>query len=167
MTQIDNKCPSCGGEGCEYSGVEYAGQRELLACSDCCGTGFDDIALGVEQLREEIAVLSARIIPLLIDRSAAIAALEAWHDVLPSHEERETAWSALNIVRAIDIHQPPSTELLEVLSAFAGKDQPQRMSRCSSCGRTQPSDPTSKYFIAWPKAQYDSDWCGCERGSGT
>jgi hypothetical protein len=43
----------------------------------------------------------------------------------------------------------------------------QRMSRCSSCGRTQPSDPTSKYFVAAPDKEFDSDWCGCERGSGT
>lgn len=42
-----------------------------------------------------------------------------------------------------------------------------RMSKCSMCGGTQPSDSTSHYFHAEPEQEFDSDWDGCERGAGT
>ena len=51
----DNDCPRCGGSGAEESGVEYYGQHEMVGCESCCGTGFDDIYLGVDRLRTEIS----------------------------------------------------------------------------------------------------------------
>jgi hypothetical protein len=51
-----------------------------------------------------------------------------------------------------------SPETLELLGI--------RESRCGSCGRSMESDPTSKYFIAFPEKTFDSDWCGCVKGSG-
>jgi len=52
-----NICETCGGIGWECSGVEYMGAREMVGCSDCWGTGFADVNLGVEQLRAELAAL--------------------------------------------------------------------------------------------------------------
>jgi hypothetical protein len=51
-----------------------------------------------------------------------------------------------------------SPETLELLGI--------RESRCGSCGRSMESDPTSKYFIAFPENACDSDYCGCVKGSG-
>ena len=45
--------------------------------------------------------------------------------------------------------------------------EPVRMSRCSSCGRTKPSDINSNYFSAHPDKPEDSDWDGCVQGMGT
>ena len=42
-----------------------------------------------------------------------------------------------------------------------------RQSRCALCGRTKPSDPTSKYFQARPDNRYDGDWDGCNEAVGT
>jgi hypothetical protein len=54
----DNICPDCKGTGQQWSGVEYAGAHEMLACDSCCGTGFDDPALEIGRLRE--VLLEAR-----------------------------------------------------------------------------------------------------------
>lgn len=51
----DNKCEACDGTGSEFSGVEYMGQREVVGCDECCGTGFADVSEGVESLRVELA----------------------------------------------------------------------------------------------------------------
>jgi hypothetical protein len=51
--------------------------------------------------------------------------------------------------------------------AFTADMENQRQSKCGSCGRMMPPDPSSPYFIAQPVWGFDSDWCGCARGSGT
>ena len=48
----------------------------------------------------------------------------------------------------------------------AKEENPGRQSRCALCGRTQPSDPTSRYFQANPEGPYDFDWDGCSEGMG-
>jgi len=57
----DNDCKNCGGTGSEPSGVEYMGAHEMVGCEWCAGTGFDDIYLGVERLRTEVAEANKRI----------------------------------------------------------------------------------------------------------
>jgi hypothetical protein len=43
----------------------------------------------------------------------------------------------------------------------------QRMSRCSMCGKTRPSDPSDSTFRSYPGEEFDSAWDGCKQGSGT
>lgn len=152
----DNTCTNCGGTGSEPSGVEYMGAHEMIGCDWCCGTGFDDIYLGVERLRTEIAALDSLLgATRLLSRDAALAALEDLHDSAPyqqygvHEDERGGVWASVQALRE-----------LPVVRAVA-----KRQSLCSSCGRTQPSDPTSKYFLAQPHRGFDYDWDGCERGS--
>lgn len=57
----DNKCESCDGTGCEFSGVEYMGQHEVVGCAECCGTGFADVSAGVESLRAELTTTRQRL----------------------------------------------------------------------------------------------------------
>ena len=72
-----------------------------------------------------------------IDRDKAIEALEAFHDVLPTSQERDTAFSALNIIRAQDVisDAPPldgapvgqvlTREMLdEVIGSIVSPDMP-------------------------------------------
>jgi hypothetical protein len=49
---------------------------------------------------------------------------------------------------------------------LATPDFPRR-SKCASCGSTKVSNPTSRYFEARPNQEFDSDWDGCEQGSGS
>jgi hypothetical protein len=59
---------------------------------------------------------------------------------------------------------------LALFGLYLLRDKPEaavRMSHCTSCGRNQPSDPSSKYFSANPDREFDSDWDGCVRGMGT
>lgn len=57
----DNRCGSCDGSGCAYSGVEYMGQREVVGCDDCWGTGFADVSQGVDSLRAGLEDARAKI----------------------------------------------------------------------------------------------------------
>lgn len=67
----DNKCESCDGTGCEFSGVEYMGQHEVVGCAECCGTGFADVSAGVESLRTELTTTRQRLKDLQTDYDAA------------------------------------------------------------------------------------------------
>ncbi len=55
----ENVCTSCHGSGTQWSGVEYYGQHEMVGCDECWGTGFDDVLAGVDDLRAEVARLTA------------------------------------------------------------------------------------------------------------
>ena len=55
----ENVCTACGGDGQQWSGVEYFGQHEIVGCDECWGTGFDDVLAGVDDLRAEISRLRA------------------------------------------------------------------------------------------------------------
>ena len=57
--------------------------------------------------------MTNRLIPL----DATIAALEAW---LPTTEERETPWAALNIVRAVDVVPSPQNVAWQDVHTIAG-----------------------------------------------
>lgn len=57
----DNKCEACDGTGSEFSGVEYMGQREVVGCDECCGTGFADVSEGVESLRAGLTTTRQRL----------------------------------------------------------------------------------------------------------
>ena len=146
----DNLCTNCGGSGSDLSGVEYMGAHEMIGCGWCCGTGWDDINLGVERLRTEIAELRTQTRPLT-DWAAAIKSMEEIHDDRTlTDDERNIAWQCIESVREVPVHQ----------SAM------QRMSLCPLCGRLQESDPASKYFYALPDHEFDHDWDGCHKGMG-
>jgi len=55
---VDPKvCTTCGGAGVEYSGVEHMGQREVIGCGDCLGTGYDDPLKEIERLRTVLDIM--------------------------------------------------------------------------------------------------------------
>ena len=58
-------------------------------------------------------------------------------------------------------------EVMMLIEKAAEKAAEPRLSRCSSCGSTFPSNPSSSYFSARPERDTDSDWDGCNQGMGT
>jgi hypothetical protein len=57
----EDQCPACDGSGGQFSGVEYAGTREVVGCDECEGTG---VGIGgayaeIRRLRDEFSRLAA------------------------------------------------------------------------------------------------------------
>ena len=65
-----NVCIACGGTGQRWSGVAYMGTREVVGCDECWGTGFDDVAAGVDGLRVQLAALRELAGEMLADHRA-------------------------------------------------------------------------------------------------
>ena len=84
-----NVCIACGGTGQRWSGVAYMGTREVVGCDECWGTGFDDVAAGVDDLRAQLAALREKIdaaLPPVVSMvlTIALAQLNRGEDVTPN-----------------------------------------------------------------------------------
>jgi DnaJ-class molecular chaperone len=74
------KCETCKGSGQEHSGVEYVGQREVIGCEYCMGTGYADPVQVIESLKTRLERAESKL------NASMQVVIESYRDALTKSE---------------------------------------------------------------------------------